>query len=155
MQFELNHKIVDIPDAQKEYRFLWVLRDHFNLIGPKFGCGIGECGACSIHVNGNVLRSCSISLGDVEGQRVTTLEGLTLGGKMHPVQTAWIDENVPQCGYCQNGQIMTAVAALDVKPSISDDDLASTMDTVQCRCGTQNRIKKALIKARAAMDREV
>ncbi len=148
MKFTLNHKIVSIPDEQKQDRLLWVLRDRLSLFGPKFGCGIGECGACSIHLNGEVVRSCSLQLGDVENQNVVTLEGLAQDGKLHPVQSAWIDENVPQCGYCQNGQIMTAVAVLDAAPGISDQELAEAMDGVRCRCGTQPRIKKALSRVR-------
>lgn len=154
MEFSLNHKIVSIADDQKQDRLLWVLRDQFSLLGPKLGCGIGECGACSIHLNGEVVRSCSMQLGDVENQNVVTLEGIAQEGHLHPVQTVWIEENVPQCGYCQNGQIMTAIAALDTTPSISDLDLAEAMDNVRCRCGTQPRIKKALSRVRNSMSKE-
>jgi len=154
MKFELNHKIVEVPDSQNDYRLLWVLRDHFNLTGPKFGCGIGECGACSVHVNGDVQRSCSLTLKDVDGQQVITLEGLSTDEKLHPVQQAWINENVPQCGYCQNGQIMTAVAAIEQSPALSKTEIYDAMDGVRCRCGTQKRIKAAVDEARTVIARE-
>ncbi len=154
MRFTLNNQTVSVPDDLKEARLLWVLRDHFNLIGPKFGCGIGECGACSVHVNGEAIRSCSITLEDVKDQSVVTLEGLAPKGELHPVQAAWIEGNVPQCGYCQNGQIMTAAALLNNNPGSSAEEIEEVMDGVRCRCGTQSRIKTAVHKAQLSMRKE-
>ncbi len=152
MRLTLNNMSVSVPDDWREHRLLWVLRDHFKLIGPKYGCGIGECGACSIHVDGDVQRSCSLTLEDVEGAEVTTLEGLRISeDRLHPVQEAWIAENVPQCGYCQNGQIMTAAALLSASNDAKESEIEAVMDTVRCRCGTQARIKKAITRAREAM----
>lgn len=152
MRLTLNNMSVSVPDDWREHRLLWVLRDHFKLIGPKYGCGIGECGACSIHVDGDVQRSCSLTLEDVEGAEVTTLEGLRISeDRLHPVQEAWIAENVPQCGYCQNGQIMTAAALLSTSNDAKESEIEAVMDTVRCRCGTQARIKKAITRAREAM----
>ncbi|MEP3246881.1 MAG: (2Fe-2S)-binding protein [Sneathiella sp.] len=152
MRLTLNKMSVSVPNDWREHRLLWVLRDHFKLIGPKYGCGIGECGACSIHVDGEVQRSCSLTLEDVEGAEVTTLEGLRISeDQLHPVQEAWIAENVPQCGYCQNGQIMTAAALLSASNDAKASEIEAVMDTVRCRCGTQARIKKAIARAREAM----
>ncbi len=154
MRFTLNNQTVSVPDDLKEARLLWVLRDHFKLIGPKFGCGIGECGACSVHMNGEAIRSCSITLGDVEEQTVVTLEGLATNGTLHPVQMAWVEGNVPQCGYCQNGQIMTAAALLNNNPGSSAEEIEEVMDGIRCRCGTQPRIKTAVQKAQLSMQKE-
>ncbi len=147
MRFILNKTEVELPESRREDRLLWVLRDHFGLRGPKFGCGIGACGACSIHVGGKAERSCSLTVGDVEGEQVTTLEGLASGETLHPVQAAWIAENVPQCGYCQNGQIMTAAALLEEKPSVTSSEVEDAMSQVRCRCGTQNRVRRAMNRA--------
>ena len=151
MRFILNKTEVELPESRRGDRLLWVLRDHFGLRGPKFGCGIGACGACSIHVGGKAERSCSLTVGDVEGEQVTTLEGLASGEKLHPVQAAWIAENVPQCGYCQNGQIMTAAALLEEKPSVTPSEIEGVMSQVRCRCGTQNRVQRAMNRAGEAM----
>lgn len=145
MKFTLNGQSVSLPKEWREDRLLWVLRDHFNLIGPKYGCGIGECGACTIHLDGEAVRSCSMTAGDVEGASITTLEGLqNQSGQPHPVQKAWMINNVPQCGFCQNGQIMTAAALYNSPEKKSDEDVIEEMARVRCRCGTQVRIQKAL-----------
>ncbi len=151
MRFILNKTEVELPESRREDRLLWVLRDHFGVRGPKFGCGIGACGACSIHVAGKAERSCSLTVGDVEGEQVTTLEGLASGETLHPVQAAWIAENVPQCGYCQNGQIMTAAALLEEKPSVTASEIEGAMSQVRCRCGTQNRVLRAINRAGEAL----
>ena len=124
---------------------LWYLRDHAKLTGSKFGCGIGYCGACTVHVEGAATRSCVTPMSSVAGRTVTTIEGLAKGNALHPVQQAWIDEDVPQCGYCQAGQIMAAVDLLRRKPQPSDIDIATL--TNLCRCGTYPRIRKAIHRA--------
>lgn len=152
MQFMLNGKTVDIPKARGGDPLLWTLREHFLLTGPRFGCGGGICGACTVLIGGEAVRSCVTETLDVAGSQVTTLEGLkTDKTTPHPVQSAWIAERVPQCGYCQNGQVMTAVALLTREPNASDERIAEVMDTVLCRCGTQQRIRKAIRRARKAM----
>jgi isoquinoline 1-oxidoreductase subunit alpha len=149
MHFTLNGKEVDVPPAMADDRLLWVLRDHFALNGPKFGCGVGACGACVVLVDGAAMRACLLSASDVVGKSILTLEGLGQGHRdgLHPVQKAWIETNVPQCGYCQNGQVMTAAALLATKPAATAQDIASAMDAVICRCGTQNRIANAIVLA--------
>lgn len=151
MKFLLNGKTVRIPAPMGDDPLLWLLRDHFGLTGPKFGCGEGLCGACTVIVDGDALRSCVTAAAEVAGRRVTTLEGLAQDGRPHPVQAAWIAESVPQCGYCQNGQIMTAAALLDANPAATDNRIADAMDGVLCRCGTQTRIRKAIRRAQKAM----
>lgn len=125
---------------------LWYLRDSLQLTGAKFGCGEGLCGACTVHVNGAAVRSCSMPLKDLAGKEVLTIEGLSADGS-HPVQVAWKANNVPQCGYCQTGQIMQAVALLKVKPKPTDQDIESGMQGNICRCGTYERIRKAIKQA--------
>ena len=149
MRFTLNGKTENIPEPMADDPLLWVLRDHFALNGPKFGCGVSVCGACTVHVNGEALRSCVIPAGDVAGKIVSTLEGIGANWPegLHPVQKAWIEESVPQCGYCQNGQIMTAVALLSAQPNAGQAQIAAALDTVVCRCGTHSRIRKAIANA--------
>lgn len=125
---------------------LWVLRDHLNLVGAKYGCGIAQCGACTIHVDNIAVRSCSLPISVVGEQEITTIEGLSKNGD-HPVQKAWIEEDVYQCGYCQAGQIMNACAFLKNNPNPTDDEIEAAMDGNICRCGTYTRIKKAIKKA--------
>jgi aerobic-type carbon monoxide dehydrogenase small subunit (CoxS/CutS family) len=146
MRFILNGEAAAIPEGLKDDRLLWLLRDHFALNGPKYGCGVGVCGACTIHVDGVAQRTCLLTATDVEGRAVTTLEGLgaMAAGGLHPVQQAWIEAAVPQCGYCQNGQIMTAAALLNADASVPAADIAVAMDSVVCRCGTQTRIAAAI-----------
>ncbi len=127
---------------------LWVLRDHLNMPGTKFGCGIAQCGACTIHLNGMAIRSCQLPVSAVGNQEITTIEGLSENGD-HPVQEAWIEHDVAQCGYCQTGQIMTAAALLKNNPMPSDEDIEATMSGNICRCGTYLRIKEAIKTAAA------
>jgi isoquinoline 1-oxidoreductase alpha subunit len=131
---------------------LWYLRDHARLTGTKFGCGIGACGACTVHVNGTALRSCITPVAKIAGKSVTTIEGLAQGEKLHPVQRAWIEEDVPQCGYCQAGQIMATVDLLKRKPEPSAAEINSI--TNLCRCGTYVRIRKAIRRAATLMKEE-
>ena len=122
---------------------LWVLRDHMDLVGTKYGCGIAQCGACTVHIDGNAMRSCSLPISSVADNKITTIEGLSEKGD-HPVQKAWLEHDVPQCGYCQAGQIMSAAALLDSNPSPSDADIDLAMNGNICRCGTYTRIKAAI-----------
>jgi aerobic-type carbon monoxide dehydrogenase small subunit (CoxS/CutS family) len=122
---------------------LWVLRDHLKLVGTKYGCGIAQCGACTIHLGDNAVRSCQLPVSAVAEQKITTIEGLSENGD-HPVQKAWLEVDVPQCGYCQAGQIMTASALLKQNPNPSDTEIETAMNGNICRCGTYTRIKKAV-----------
>ncbi len=122
---------------------LWVLRDHLNLVGTKFGCGMAQCGACTIHLDGKAVRSCILPVSAVGDQQVTTIEGLSENGD-HPVQNAWLEHDVPQCGYCQAGQIMSAAALLKENPTPTDEQIENTMSGNICRCGTYTRIKAAI-----------
>lgn len=122
---------------------LWVLRDHLNLLGTKYGCGVGQCGSCTVHFNGSAVRSCQIPISSVADNEITTIEGLSENGG-HPVQKAWLEHDVPQCGYCQAGQIMTAAALLKNNPSPSDEEIENGMNGNICRCGTYTRIKAAI-----------
>jgi isoquinoline 1-oxidoreductase alpha subunit len=130
-------------DVEPEMPLLWVLRDELGVTGPKFGCGIGQCGACTVHVNGEAVRSCSLPVSEAAGKRIVTLEGLAHGGRLHAVQQAWIDYQVPQCGYCQGGQILAAVALLRRNPHPSDQDIDEAMTNI-CRCGSYARIRTAI-----------
>ncbi len=138
-------------DGDPSMPLLWYLRDHAQLTGTKFGCGIGYCGACTVHLDGTAARSCVTPMSAASGRVVTTIEGLAAGGRLHAVQQAWIDEDVPQCGYCQAGQIMAAVELLRLHPEPSDADISAL--TNLCRCGTYPRIRKAIRRA-AALARE-
>ena len=122
---------------------LWVLRDHLNLPGTKYGCGVGQCGSCTVHFNGSAVRSCQIPISSVADNEITTIEGLSENGD-HPVQKAWLEHDVPQCGYCQAGQIMSAAALLKNNPSPSDEEIENGMNGNICRCGTYTRIKAAI-----------
>lgn len=130
-------------DVDQSTPLLWVLRDHLKLAGTKFGCGIAQCGACTVHLNGNAVRSCQIPVSAVQDNEVTTIEGLSENGD-HPVQLAWLEHDVPQCGYCQAGQIMSAAALLKSNPSPSDEEIDTAMNGNICRCGTYIRIKAAV-----------
>ncbi len=130
-------------DVDPSTPMLWVLRDHLNLVGTKYGCGIAQCGACTIHLDGSAVRSCITFVSDVGTQEITTIEGLSENGD-HPVQEAWIEHDVPQCGYCQAGQIMNAAAFLKSNPNPSDDEIEKAMSGNICRCGTYTRIKAAI-----------
>jgi isoquinoline 1-oxidoreductase alpha subunit len=133
-------------DADADTPLLWVLRDHLSLTGTKYGCGMALCGACTVHVDGVAVRSCVLPLKAVEGKSVTTIEGLSKA-RSHAVQRAWIESDVPQCGYCQSGQIMSAVALLKTNPSPSDTDIDAALAGNICRCGTYVRIRKAVHRA--------
>jgi isoquinoline 1-oxidoreductase alpha subunit len=130
-------------EAAADTPLLWVLRDHLRLVGTKYGCGIGQCGACTVHFNNNAIRSCQIPVSSVEDNNITTIEGLSENGD-HPVQQAWLEHDVPQCGYCQAGQIMSAASLLKNKPSPSDREIENAMNGNICRCGTYTRIKAAI-----------
>lgn len=134
---------LDVPD---DMPLLWALRDKLNLVGTKYGCGIGVCGSCTVLVNGSPVQSCRIKATSLAGKEITTIEGLSADGN-HPVQRAWHDEDVPQCGYCQAGQILTATALLTRIPRPNDADIDSAMSEVLCRCGTYPRIRKAIKRA--------
>lgn len=144
-RFELNAAPVDV-EAPDGMPLLWVLRDVLGLTGTKYGCGRMLCGACTVHVDGKATRSCGLPVERAAGKRVTTIEGLAKGA-LHPLQQAWIAESVPQCGYCQSGQIMAAAALLAEKPSPSDVDINRAMRGVLCRCGTYERIRRAIHRA--------
>ena len=133
-------------DLDPSTPLLWVLRDHLGLTGTKFGCGAGACGACTVHLDGEAVRSCAISAGDAEGRRVTTIEGLG-SDHSHPLRRAWLAEQVTQCGYCQPGQIMTAAALLARVPVPGDDEIDRAFEGVLCRCGTYQRIRRAIHRA--------
>ena len=144
-QFKLNGRQVEVDNAPDEMLLL-VIRDTLKLKGTKYGCGAAMCGACTVHVDGVATFSCQMSVGDVEGAEVTTIEGLSPDGS-HPVQKAWIEEQVAQCGYCQSGQIMRAAALLSDNPTPSRDDIVTEMSANLCRCGTYKRIIKAVERA--------
>jgi aerobic-type carbon monoxide dehydrogenase small subunit (CoxS/CutS family) len=133
-------------DVDPETPLLWVLRDTLGLTGTKYGCGIAQCGACTVHVDGDATRSCITTVGSVKGKRITTIEGLSSGGR-HPLQEAWIAEQVPQCGYCQSGMLMTAAFLLGRKPKPADTDIDSALGSHICRCGTYQRIRRAVHRA--------
>ena len=143
--FTLNGKSQSV-DVDPQMPLLWVLRDTLNMTGTKFGCGMALCGACTVHINGEASRSCITPVSAVSGKKVTTIEGLSDDGS-HPVQQAWIEIDVPQCGYCQCGQIMSAAALLSKKPHPSDADIDDFMSGNICRCGTYQRIRKAIHRA--------
>lgn len=143
--FTVNGKAVDVS-AEPDTPLLWAIREHLKLTGTKFGCGVAQCGACTVHINGEPARSCSVLLQDVAGKQVTTIEGLAPNGN-HPLQKAWVAEQVPQCGYCQSGQIMQAAALLKSNPKPSREQIVEHMNGNICRCGTYGRIVKAIQRA--------
>ena len=132
-----------VVDVDPKTPMLWVLRDHLNLVGTKYGCGVGQCGACTIHFEGNAVRSCQLPVSAAADKEITTIEGLSENGD-HPVQKAWLEHDVPQCGYCQAGQIMTAAALLKENANPSDEQIETAMNGNLCRCGTYLRIKAAV-----------
>ncbi|MFT0715224.1 (2Fe-2S)-binding protein [Flagellimonas lutimaris] len=141
-KLNINGKEQEV-DVDPSTPVLWVLRDHLNLVGTKYGCGIAQCGACTIHLNGTATRACMLTVSSVGNSEITTIEGLSEEGN-HPVQKAWLEVDVPQCGYCQAGQIMTASALLEKNPNPSDEEIEMAMNGNICRCGTYTRIKKAV-----------
>ena len=140
----VNGKLMPV-EVEADTPLLWVLRDHLNLVGTKFGCGIAQCGACTIHMNGNALRCCTLPVSAVGNNKIVTIEGLSLKGE-HPVQQAWEEIDVAQCGYCQAGQLMAAAALLAKRPNPSDEEIDAAMTNI-CRCGTHVRIRKAIHSA--------
>jgi isoquinoline 1-oxidoreductase alpha subunit len=147
MRLMVDGKSFDI-EADPEMPLLWALRDLAGKTGPKFGCGIAACGACTVHMDGTPVRSCILPLSEVRGE-ITTIEGISIDGKLHPMQQAWLEEQVAQCGYCQAGQIMSAVALLDEIANPTDEDIDNAMGGNLCRCGTYPRIRTAIKKAAA------
>ena len=150
MQFILNGASQPIPEVWSEEPLLFLLREHFGLTGAKYGCGAGICGACSVLVDGVPMRSCITPAVAADGAEVRTIEGLADGDRLHPVQAAWLELGVPQCGYCQSGQIMSAVALLETTPRPSAEDVESAMAGNLCRCGTYGRIRAAIARAAEA-----
>ncbi len=148
MKLTINGNVKNI-DVDPEMPLLWALRDLIGIKGPKFGCGIGACGACTVLIDGEPQRSCSVTVGSVNGA-ITTIEGVSSGEKLHVVQQAWIDEQVPQCGYCQSGQILAAIALLNENPKPNDDQISEAMTNL-CRCGTYPRIRSAIHRAAEKM----
>jgi isoquinoline 1-oxidoreductase alpha subunit len=144
---KVNDDSVDVPEAWREASLAGFLRDFLGLTGTKYGCGKGLCGACTVHVDGKALRSCVVPVSAVSGANVTTIEGLAHNEQLHPVQQAWIDLGVPQCGYCQPGQIMTAAAFLKDNPTPNEKEVADAMSGNLCRCGTYPRIRAGVARA--------
>src|SRR5262247_155981 len=142
MQINVNGKSQEV-DVEPDMPLLWVLRDVLGMTGTKFGCGVAQCGACTVHMDGTPVRSCSIPVGAVSGRKITTIEGLAAGGQLTKVQKAWIEHEVPQCGYCQSGMLMAAAALLKAKPKPTDADIDAAMTNI-CRCGTFQEVRKAI-----------
>jgi isoquinoline 1-oxidoreductase alpha subunit len=148
VRLNINGKDYDV-DVDPDTPLLWAIRENVGLTGTKYGCGIAQCGACTVHVDGNATRSCSFPVNSAVGTKVTTIEGLAQNGVLHKVQKAWIDHDVPQCGYCQSGQIMAAVDLLKSNPNPSDADIDNQMSNI-CRCGTFQQIRAAIHAAAKA-----
>jgi len=138
----VNGKTHDV-DADPNTPLLWVLREQIGLTGTKYGCGIAQCGACTVHMDGTAVRSCSLPVNEAEGKQITTIEGLAQNGVLHPVQKAWLEHDVPQCGYCQTGMIMAVAALLTEKPKPTDADIDNTITNI-CRCGTFQQVRAAI-----------
>lgn len=151
IEFTLNARRVSAADDQGDMPLLWFIREEQHLKGTKYGCGIGQCGSCTVHMNGAAVRSCLITVAQAQGATITTIEGLAPAeDKLHPVQEAWIALDVPQCGYCQAGQIMAAAALLEQIPNPTDEDIERSMTNI-CRCGSYVRIRKAVKQAASAL----
>ena len=144
MELRINGQVIEVA-ADEDSPLLWAIRDFTDYTGTKFGCGIGACGACTVLIDGQPVRSCLLEVGSVNGAAITTIEGLS-GASDHPVQRAWIEEQVPQCGYCQSGMILATVALLDRNPVPNDDDIDEAITNI-CRCGTYSRIRRAIHRA--------
>ena len=145
ISFRVNNKTVQF-EGEPDTPLLWALRDHFKLTGTKYGCGIGQCRSCTVHIDGKARRSCMTTVSSLEGKSVVTIEGLAKGDQLHPVQQAWLEQDVPQCGYCQTGLIMTTVEFLQQHPKPSDEDINANIKNL-CRCGTYVRVRKAIHRA--------
>jgi aerobic-type carbon monoxide dehydrogenase small subunit (CoxS/CutS family) len=143
ISLNINNKNYQV-EVEEDVPLLWAIREHVRLTGTKFGCGIGECGACTVQIDGEAMPSCQITAKEAEGRKITTIEGL---GERHPVQLAWIEEDVPQCGYCQSGQILQAASLLAGNPRPTDADIDAAMNGNTCRCGTYPRIRRAIHRA--------
>jgi isoquinoline 1-oxidoreductase alpha subunit len=150
MEIMVNGKTYQVAE-EPDRPLLWVLRDELGLTGTKFGCGVGICGSCEVHLDGNVARSCITPLSTANGRAIRTIEGLAENGTLHPVQQAFLDEQVHQCGWCMSGQIMRAAAFLETNPSPTEDEIVSTMTNNYCRCGAYGRIKRAVSRAAEEM----
>ncbi|MDA7852551.1 (2Fe-2S)-binding protein [Porticoccaceae bacterium] len=150
INFQLNNSPVEV-DLDPDTPLLWVVRDHFKLKGSKFGCGMGLCGACTMHVNGEAVRTCILPVSAVQGAVITSIEGLGQADNLHPLQQAWVEQSVAQCGYCQSGQLMSASALLSKNPNPSNADIEAAMNGNICRCGTYSKIKSAIKSAAQAM----
>jgi aerobic-type carbon monoxide dehydrogenase small subunit (CoxS/CutS family) len=151
VRLEINGKTHKVQDIAADTPLLWVLRDNLGLVGTKYGCGGGYCGACTVQLDGQAVRSCVVTAVSVAGKNITTIEGLANGDELHPLQQAWVELDVPQCGYCQAGQIMSAAAMLDANPSPSDSDIDRAMAGNICRCGCYVRIKQAIRQASSSL----
>lgn len=149
ISLSVNGQVHEI-DVEPDKPLLWVLREDLNVVGPKFGCGVAACGACTVHVERNAVRSCSFPVSDAVGKTVVTIEGLAQDGQLHAVQRAWIENQVPQCGYCQPGFIMATVALLQDNPRPSDSDIDDALSNI-CRCGTYSAIRRAVHRAAAIL----
>jgi isoquinoline 1-oxidoreductase alpha subunit len=148
VELKVNGRAYQV-DVEPETPLLWALRENVGLTGTKYGCGVAQCGACTVHVDGQPVRSCSLQVSDAVGKQITTIEGLASGATMHKVQKAWIDHDVPQCGFCQSGMIMAAVALLKEKPKPTDADIDAAMTNI-CRCGTFQQVRAAIHDAAKA-----
>ena len=148
IRLTINGKIHNV-DVDPNTPLLWAIREQVGLTGTKYGCGVAQCGACTVHVDGSPIRSCSVPVGSVQGRKITTIEGLATGNTLHKVQKAWIDHDVPQCGYCQSGMIMAAAALLKATPKPTDADIDAAMTNI-CRCGTFQQVRAAIHAAAKA-----
>jgi isoquinoline 1-oxidoreductase alpha subunit len=153
MKLNVNDQQHEV-DVEDDMPLLWVLRDELGITGPKYGCGIAQCGACTVHVDGDAVRSCSVPAGQVEGKKVTTIEGLGTPEELHAVQAAWIEHEVAQCGYCQSGQIMAAASLLKQNSKPTDEQIDQSMSGNLCRCGTYPRIREAVKSASQKLNGE-
>ena len=152
MKLKVNGDMRDVAEDWQDENLLVVLREHFGLVGSRFSCGIGQCGACVVHVDGEPVSSCLVPVSEIENKEVLTVESLAAAdGTLHPLQQAWLDENVPQCGYCQSGQLMQALSLLKHTPNPNDADIDTAMSGHLCRCGTYDRIRKAIKRAALTM----
>jgi isoquinoline 1-oxidoreductase alpha subunit len=142
MKLSVNGKTYNV-DVEPDTPLLWAIRENVGLTGTKYGCGVAQCGACTVHIDGQAVRSCSLPVSEAAGKKITTIEGLAINGKLHPVQQAWLDGDIPQCGYCQSGMMMAVAALLKEKPKATDADIDKTITNI-CRCGTYQRVREGI-----------